>query len=365
MLIKKLHQYIVKEFLSSFIFGSIIFSSLLIFERVFALVNLFISKKVNLIIILKLFCFLLPNILVITIPMAVLFGALLAYSKLSENNEIMALKSLGTNYITLFLPTVLMVFFISLTMLFVNHIITPLSHAKFKSLYKTVAISTSCINLNDKKAIKLGSYMLYADSVNKKKNIMYRVSIYNPTYDNKIRITASLANIYIGKNSVIKLILHNGYLQKVDTAHNDSITLIYFNYYYFTIDLYELLKKHIKTISIYEMSSYDIYKKIQYCKQKNMDTIEYEQQFWFRWIFAVAPLAFTICALPLGIIINKSNKNIGFIISLCIIVLYYVMLIITISLSEKHYLPTNISMWLPNIIVAIIGIFFLVKVVTI
>jgi lipopolysaccharide export LptBFGC system permease protein LptF len=169
--------------------------------------------------------------------------------------------------------------------------------------------------------------------------------------------------MYIDKNKVLKLILHNGCLQNIDHSNKNSITLIYFKYYYLTIDLYKLINNCTNTISIYEMSSYDIYKKMQYYRKYNINIIEYEQQFWFRWVFAVAPLAFTICALPLGLISNNNNKNIGFITSLCIIMFYYLMLIISINLSEKHYIPTNIALWIPNIIVTIVGIFFLVKLV--
>jgi lipopolysaccharide export LptBFGC system permease protein LptF len=171
MLIKKLHQYITKEFLSSFCFGLIVFSSLLVLDRVLNLFDLFIAYKVNLITIFKLFFFLLPNILVITIPMAVLFGILIAHCRLSVDNEIIALKALGLSYTTLFIPTIILVFNISILMLFFNHIITPLSHTKFKSLFKSAIINNSYIDLNDKKNIKLGHYTLYADSVDKKKKL--------------------------------------------------------------------------------------------------------------------------------------------------------------------------------------------------
>jgi lipopolysaccharide export LptBFGC system permease protein LptF len=369
MLIRKIHQYILREFLYFFSFGILVFSSLLIFNKIFDLIDIFVSKQVSLIIILKLFCLLIPNILVIAIPMAIIFGILLAYGKLSEDNEIIAFKALGTSYSSLFIPTILLVSIISIIMLIFNHFIAPLSYTQFKYLYKSVVLNNSCINLNDKKAIKLGNYILYADSIDKKKHTMHRVSIYNTNnnkhYDSNYvsRITASLANIYVDKNNTIKIILYNGCLQKIDYIISNNITLIYFQYYCFFINLYEFIKKYLNYTSIYEMSSYDLYKKIQYYKKLNFNPIKYEQQFWIRWVFAIAPIALAICALPLGIINNKSNRYLGFIISLCIIIFYYLMLIVTINLSEKHYIPTNISLWLPNITVFIIGLLLFTKLV--
>ena len=99
-MIKKLHIYIIKEFCGSFLFGLTVFSMLLLLDQVFQLVDLFLSKGVALWLVIKLFIFILPNILTLAVPMAVLFGVLIAYGRFSEDNEITAMKATGSDYNT-------------------------------------------------------------------------------------------------------------------------------------------------------------------------------------------------------------------------------------------------------------------------
>ncbi|MFA6613495.1 MAG: LptF/LptG family permease, partial [Endomicrobiia bacterium] len=97
-MIKILHRYIVKEFVSSFIFGLTVFSAILLLDQIFQLIDLFLSKGVGFFLIFQLFILIIPNILSLTIPMAILFGVLLSYGRLCEDNEITVMKATGINY---------------------------------------------------------------------------------------------------------------------------------------------------------------------------------------------------------------------------------------------------------------------------
>jgi lipopolysaccharide export system permease protein len=52
-----------------------------------------------------------PSFLVLSLPMATLFATLLAYSKLSSNSELTALRSLGVSTIRLLFPRLLYRYF--------------------------------------------------------------------------------------------------------------------------------------------------------------------------------------------------------------------------------------------------------------
>ncbi|MDR2709557.1 MAG: LptF/LptG family permease, partial [Elusimicrobiota bacterium] len=99
--IKLIHIYILKEFLSSFLFGIAIFSLLLLLERIFDMASLILSKGVAIGTILKLFIFIYPAILPFAIPMSILFGILFAFGHLSESNEITAMKANCMSYKTI------------------------------------------------------------------------------------------------------------------------------------------------------------------------------------------------------------------------------------------------------------------------
>jgi lipopolysaccharide export system permease protein len=111
------------------------------------------------------------------------------------------------------------------------------------------------------------------------------------------------------------------------------------------------------------MTSPKILKTIKSRKKQNISTIEYEYQFWLRWIFAFAPLAFVLVAIPIGIMSGKNGKAVGFGASLGIILIYYTLLILTTTLSANRYAPTGILIWTPNILVATTGVCLFIKMV--
>ena len=156
--IKKLHAYIIKEFFWSFLLGVLISSLLLILDVVFGLISTFLSKGVAFFLILKLFACYLPNILTVAIPMAVLFGILLAYGRLSSDNEITAMKSSGLDYKTLTIPVTICVCVVSFLLLLFNHFLAPTINARYKSLTEEIMTKRPLVKFNEKSITQIGEY---------------------------------------------------------------------------------------------------------------------------------------------------------------------------------------------------------------
>ena len=91
----RIHRYILKEIAVPTGLGMLILTFVLFMGRILKLAEMVINKGVPLGEIGKLFAFLLPNFLVITLPLAFLLGVLLGFGRLSADSEIVALKSSG------------------------------------------------------------------------------------------------------------------------------------------------------------------------------------------------------------------------------------------------------------------------------
>jgi LPS export ABC transporter permease LptF len=380
-MIKKLHLYIIKEFFTSFIFGILVFSLLLILNIAFELVELALSKGVAIFLVLKLFVFYLPNILTLSIPVSVLFGVLLSYGKLSSDNEITAMKSCGLNYKTLTSPVIYFVCILSIFLVFFNHFIAPTISNHSKHLYEEIITKSPLARFDAKSITNIGNYSLYANKVNNKTNSLFGLNIYKfenndedtskknkkdilPQNDKESwRISAASASVKAYDNG-IQLTLHNGYLQKANPANMSEITHMTFKKYIFFISLGENIKK--ATITLASIQSPQLLKIIDECKQQAMPLssyVNYQRDFWLRWVFAIAPIAFVIIALPIGLISNKRGKVMGFGVSLGITMLYYMLFLISTSLGEKEYAPLSIIMWLPNFVTTLIGSYLFFKMV--
>ncbi len=378
-MIKKLHLYIIKEFCGAFLFGLVVFSMLLLLDQVFQLVDLFLSKGVALFLVIRLFVFILPNILSLAIPMSVLFGVLIAYGRLSEDNEITAMKANCMDYKTLSVPVIVFVCIISIFLLFFNHFWSPAMHNNFRNLYEEIITKRPLVTFAEKTITKLGDFQIYANKVNSQDNSLAGVNIYKfetkeeeqPSVakssapliqqdEGSWRIAASSAAVKVYPNGV-QMILYNGYWQRANPSNINNMIHMTFKSYSFYIPLGENIRG--QTSSMREMSSVEISKTIKKYRAENLPYTAYTNEFWLRWTFALAPIAFVLIALPIGIMAGKGGKTIGFGMSLGVIFIYYMLLVIAMNLGEKGFVEARVIMWLPNLAVSACGIYLFTKMV--
>jgi len=372
-MIKKIHAYIIKEFLSSFLFAMAVFSVLLLLDVVFDLVNLFLSKGVSFFTVIKLFSFLYPNILSLAIPMSILFAILMAYGRLAEDNEITAMKANALNYKTIAAPIIIIAAAISVFLIVFNSMIVPTLQIKVRSLFADILTQSPLVSFIPKTTINLSGYNIYANSASKTGNVLSGISIYKFEDANKKsngtnikdsniswRITASSASVKLYKTGV-GLILYNGYWQKSNPAELNKMTHITFQSYSFFIPLDAMGKE--RSESVQEYNSIKLLEKIKDSKKKKLPYNEYSIEFWTRFVFAFAPIVFACIAIPLGMMAGKGAKAIGLVISVGILIAYYMIFLLSTNLAQRNYMPAGIIMWLSDIIVLLIGIYLIFKMV--
>lgn len=99
-----LSWYLISEILPPFFFGLVAFTFILLIARILKLVELVVTRGVPLVQIGKLFVLILPTFLELTVPMAFLLAILLGLGRLSNDQEIVALKASGFSPVQILLP---------------------------------------------------------------------------------------------------------------------------------------------------------------------------------------------------------------------------------------------------------------------
>ena len=131
-MLNKIDNYIFNQILKSFILIFFIFLSiswLLQLTRLLALTNLIQTDILN---VIYLSLFLIPNLLTVIMPFIVLFGIMLCFMKLYKDKEIIAIYSLGLQlkpirYSLLLFSFLTLIFYIS-----INFYISPKVYEKYK-----------------------------------------------------------------------------------------------------------------------------------------------------------------------------------------------------------------------------------------
>jgi len=307
--------------------------------------------------------------------MAVLFGVLMSYGRLAEDNEITAMKANSVDYNTMSAPVIIFVAIISLFLIFFNHFVSPSMHGNFRSLFNEIITKRPLVKLDEKTLISVEGYNIYANKVDSHKNTLSGVSIYKFADSKK----SSNGNAYSLENDPgewhmsassgvvraysqgIQLTLFNGYWQRSMPSNIRDMTHVVFQSYTFNIPF--KMSTDIQSSSVKELSSIKLLQTMREYKRQNIPYASYASEYWQRWIFAFAPLAFVLIAIPIGIMSGKGGKAIGFGMSFGVIMIYYMILLIVLNLGEKGRAPISIIIWLPNLTVAAIGVYLLKKMV--
>jgi lipopolysaccharide export system permease protein len=101
---KLVDRYLLRELVPPFFIGVLIFTFLLLMSQILRLMELIINKGVAAGAILRLVLYLLPSILVLTVPMSVFLATVVTFGRLSAENELTALKTGGFSLLRLSLP---------------------------------------------------------------------------------------------------------------------------------------------------------------------------------------------------------------------------------------------------------------------
>jgi len=146
---KILYRYIFREHIGPFFFGLAVIMFVLVMDFILEVLNLIIGKGLNAFIILQVFVLNLAWMLALAVPMAVLVSTLMAYGRLSQDNEITAFKASGVSLYRLILPPVVASIFISVGMMFFNDRALPELNHKARLLMTDIHQKRPTWNLKE------------------------------------------------------------------------------------------------------------------------------------------------------------------------------------------------------------------------
>ena len=122
-------RYIASELLAPFLFGVGAFSSVGVAVGIlFELVRKIVESGLPIAIASQVFLLNLPAFIVLAFPMSTLLSALMTYSRLSSDSELIALRSSGVSVYRLAIPAVVLSFIVTGITFFFNEQLVPIAN---------------------------------------------------------------------------------------------------------------------------------------------------------------------------------------------------------------------------------------------
>src|SRR5437870_5936413 len=131
---KILTRYILKEILGPTVLGFAFYTFIILMRQLFEMAGLIIRRSLPASTVGQLLYLSLPNIVVLTVPMSLLFGILIAVGRLSSDSEIIAMRASGMSARTIFRPVFIFSSLAFLLNLYLMNVVLPHGNSQLQTL---------------------------------------------------------------------------------------------------------------------------------------------------------------------------------------------------------------------------------------
>lgn len=354
-----LDWYILKNTFETFLMGLVIFTSIIFASDTL----LTLIKQISLygipfnvamfIIILRL-----PAVLSMTIPMGVLLSTVMTLNKMSLDSEITVMRACGISLLRIARPVLIFGVAAMLSGLFVNELIVPIANAQAKKLtiwslqQKNVPNGTENFTLKEMKDNNL-KRLFYVSKCEDKK--LYGVTVLDLSKKNSTMLLQAKEgkakkDYWEFKKGVIYTINDNSQILNATIFGNLD--------YYNNPDLMNRLEEdREKEFTTFRLVWY-IYK---HRHSSPAALAPFLMELYNKLALPMMSVLFVVIGVPLAITRPRVRVNRGFLFSIGVIFLYYILKALSVSLGEACIIPPFLATWLPNAVIGGLGVYMFYK----
>jgi len=415
---KIINKYIIKELTLPFVSSLFILIFVLLSNFILKNMDKFLGKGISLGTVLKFLVYNSAWIISLAIPMSILIATLMAFGRLSSDNEITAFKASGVSMNRLLIPAMFFGFIVFAFVTPFNLWVLPEMNHNVRKISHEISRNRPDIEFNEQLLNTFSDKIIY---VGKRINThtFDNIVIFDKAQKDHTTIMAEIGNFKSFQDGIV-INLENGSIH--EELVNNEYRKTYFDTYKIAIPFDQLeynlsnnlvrqerelninslskkiksYKKNIQNSKKYikqnenkidslnnlltenENSDYKNILKINMIKNqidnlvsrknKNNKLIKnYEQQInkysveiHKKFSIPIACFIFILLGTPLGIMAKNSNMSVSIAISILFFIIYWSFLIAGEDFADRGKFSPALSMWSPNIFLGIIA-FYLYK----
>jgi lipopolysaccharide export system permease protein len=215
-----LKRYVAVSLIVPFLIGFGVVTFLLTMDMLIDLLDLLISKGIGLWTVSKLFVLALGWIVALSIPCGVLVSVLMTYGRLSQDNEIIALRASGVHLLEVVQPALVLALIVAVALALFNNYILPETNYAYASLMQEISRKRPTAEIREGEWIEgFKGYDLWIGSLNDRTGAMKDVLIVDsrtrPQSPRTILARSGILQYHPEKNT-LTLVLKDGEIHEAD-----------------------------------------------------------------------------------------------------------------------------------------------------
>lgn len=234
----RLTWYILRLHIGPFLFGTSAVVFIFLLQLIFKYINELVGKGLSYWVILQFVAYNIAWMLVLAVPMGVLVATLMAYGKLSGNNELTIVKSSGGSAFRAILPAIVGGALLFLTMYLFNDRILPETNHRAMVLQSDIMQLKPTFAIDPGRFSTLQGYSILARDVDRSRDELKNVTIYGQEGDFLNVINAKRAELRFNTDaSKMMMSLHDGEMHVVNRRNKNEFRKISFVNHQVTVNV--------------------------------------------------------------------------------------------------------------------------------
>ncbi len=346
--------YVLRELMVPTLIGFGLFTFFLLMNYLLGLAELIIRDGVGFADVSRIFLYSVPHTIVLTVPMAVLVGGLVAFGRLSADAEIIAMRSGGVSLYQLAAPILIVGLAATLLNVYLCLQILPWGNNEIVQLRWRLVNSRTIAGQVRPRVFetRFPNVTLYVEDIVGPEQRWEELLLVRTDQNPPRVIMAESAQLrYDEESRGAWLELTNGYsYEGGDTAEQSTVITFQSQGELLRdesgFDTIAPVQKDERMMQVDELNA-----KIKELEAAGLPAEKYRVEVHKKFAIPMACLVMALIALPLGVSTKRHAKATGYLIAIGVIAVYYQLIENGEKFAEEGAIPVWLGMWVANIVI--------------
>ena len=355
----------LKEMAAAFGLGLMIFTFVLLTNKILRLVELIVNKGVGILTVLQLFLYILPYSLVVTIPMSVLLATQTTFTRLGADGELLALRGAGLSLLRLTRPAVWFGLAASALTFLISIWILPFSNHAFKNLVFQMTQRQAAVGIQEGVFNSdFEGLILYVEHVDPKTSRLEGIFLVDNRDPAERRVIVARDGRFISdpQNLRLGLNLSQGTIHLSASELTGRYRLLTFSDYRLTLDMNRNFADPVqRPMGEQELTLTELRGRAATLRSQGRNYHPPLVEFHKKLAIPISCVLFTLVGVPMGSRFRKGGRGLSLAISVGFALGYYLLIVAGEGTANRGLVPEALAMWLPNLLIALGGCLLLMR----
>ena len=305
---------------------------------------------------------LLPSVLVLTLPVAVLAGIVIGFARMGSDSEIVAIRAAGVGTWSLLWPALLVGLLVTCATTFLQLKEAPRAARDVKRVMLEGALRKLDSPVEPRSFnTEIPGYVIYVRDGDKSQGVWGRVFIYAQQQDGSVRVVTARSGRIDSSNDRSELVLSDAVAMKIPTekAQRD-----------YAVERLDQLRITINTgraALLESLTQKDLgSEELDWSELREEarsgapdDRAEAQRTLHRRLALSVAPLLFALIGGLLGLRVRRGGRGAGVLLSIAVVVVYYLISLFGESLARNGSVSALVGEWMATAIILLLCLLLL------